>query len=171
MGGGVDAVGQAADDGGAVGRELADEAVGVVAALGGGAAGADNGDRAVGVEVGGAHDVEQGRAVLGFGAVEALGIVGGGEEEGADAVLLAEGQFLLGTGEGGLALDVAEDGGVVGKDGLELGGGQGEGVVVGVEVDEAPDGGVAESGDEGEGYLREGFHGSYELRVKSFFLV
>lgn len=158
VGGGVDAVGQSADYRGVVWFEFADETVGIVAAVGSGAAGADNGHCAFGVEVGAAEDIEQGRTVVGFGAVEALGIVGRGEEERSDMVLLAEAEFFLGTRETIFVQYVVDDALVCAEGGFEFGFGQGEDVLVGVELNEAADGGVAESGSEGEGYLRDCLH-------------
>lgn len=156
---GVDAVGQSADDGGVVGFQFADDALGVVASLLRGLAGADDSHRSLGVEVGGAHDVEQGWAVGGLGAVETLGEGVVGEEERADVVFLAERQFLLGTRECRLA-DDAGCNVVVGAESLvQFLGRQREDVGVGVEVDQLANGGGAETGGHGEGYLAEAVHG------------
>ena len=106
VGSGVDAVGKSADYRCVVGFQFVNEAVGVVDAVGGGAAGADDGHRTFGVEVGVAHDIEQCGTVVGLGAVETLGVVGRGEEEGSDMVLLAEAQFLLGTRESALVQNI-----------------------------------------------------------------
>ena len=80
-----------------------------------------------------------------------MGEFGGGEEKGTDVVLLAETQLRFGTGEAGLVADVVDDIPVGTESGFQFRKGQIEDILVGVEVDEAPDGGVAESGGEGEG--------------------
>lgn len=130
-----------------------DKTVGVVASIGGGAAGADNGDGAFGIEVGRTEDIEQGGTVVSLVVVKSLGIVGVGEEKGADMVLLTEAQFFLSTVKSTLIENIVEDRFVCAESILEFGFGQGEDVLVRIEVDEATDGSVAESGGEGEGYL------------------
>ena len=99
MGSGIDAVGQSADYRGMVRVEFANEAVGVVASVGGGTTGAYDSDRTFGIEVGGAEEIEQGWAVVGFGTVEAGGVVGRGEEEGTNMVLFTEAELFFSTGE------------------------------------------------------------------------
>lgn len=73
-------------------------------------------------------------------------------------VLLTKAQLFFCLQKTFLVQDVVDNTFVRSKSGFEFGFGQREDVLVGVEVDKASDGGVAESGGESEGYLRECFH-------------
>lgn len=160
VGSGIDTVGQSADYRCVVRLELANETVGVIASIGGSTAGADDGNGAFGIEVGRAEYIEQRWTVVGLGTVEPGGIIIGGKEEGANMVLFAEVELIFCTGETAFVQDVLNDAFMCSKGFFEFRLRQGENVLVGVEVDETADGGVAESRGEGEGYLRKRGHDS-----------